>query len=40
MGIALLVWLMLLYLCSGRPGLSGCLFILLLAGILLKGCVG
>jgi hypothetical protein len=40
MAIALLVWMALLYLCSGRPGWFGCLFILLVAGIALKGCAG
>jgi hypothetical protein len=38
MGIALLVWLVLLYFCSGRPGWFGCLLVLLLVGILIAGC--
>ena len=38
MGVALLVWLVLLYLCSSKPGSFGCLFVLLLVGILLAGC--
>ena len=40
MAIALLVWLVLLYFCSDKPGWFGCLFILLVAGIALKGCAG
>ena len=38
MGIALLVWLVLLYLLSGKPGWFGCLFVLLLIFILIAGC--
>jgi hypothetical protein len=38
MGIALLVWLVLLYFCSGRPGWFGCFLVLLLVGILIAGC--
>ena len=39
MGIALLVWLVLLYLCSSKPGSFGCLLVLLLLiGIILAGC--
>ena len=39
MAIALLVWLVLLYLFSSKPGWFGCLLVvLLLVGILLAGC--
>jgi len=39
MGFALLVWLVLLYLFSSKPGWFGCLLVvLLLVGILLAGC--
>jgi hypothetical protein len=39
MAIALLVWLVLLYLCSSKPGWFGCLLVLLLViGILVGGC--
>jgi hypothetical protein len=38
MGIALLVWLVLLYLCSSKPGSFGCLLVLLLIGIIVAGC--
>ena len=38
MGIALLVWLVLLYLYSGEPGWFGCLLVLLIVGILVAGC--
>ena len=39
MGFALLVWLVLLYLFSSKPGWFGCLLVLLLVGILIAGCV-
>ena len=38
MGFALLVWLVLLYLCSSKPGSFGCLLVLLLIGIIVAGC--
>ena len=38
MAIALLVWLVLLYLCSSKPGWFGCLLVLLVVGILIAGC--
>jgi hypothetical protein len=38
MGIALLVWLVLLYVCSSKPGWAGCLLVLLVIGILVAGC--
>jgi hypothetical protein len=38
MGLALLVWLVLLYLFSGKPGWFSCLLVLLLVGILVAGC--
>ena len=38
MGIALLVWLVLLYLCSSKPGWFGCLLVLFVIGILVAGC--
>ena len=38
MGIALLVWLLLLYFGSGKSGLFGCLLSLLVIGILIAGC--
>jgi len=38
MGIALLAWLVLLYLFSGNPGWFACLLVLLLIGILVAGC--
>jgi len=38
MGIALLVWLVLLYLCSGKPGWFGCLLALLVIAVLITGC--
>jgi hypothetical protein len=38
MAIALLVWLVLLYLFSGKPGGSACLLVLLLVSVLIVGC--
>jgi hypothetical protein len=40
MGLALLVWLVLLYLFSGKPGAFACLLVLLLlvVGIFFAGC--
>ena len=38
MGIALLVWLVLLYLFSGKPGWFECLLVLLVVSILITGC--
>jgi hypothetical protein len=38
MAIALLVWLVLLYVCSSKPGWFGCLLVLLLVGTLVAGC--
>jgi hypothetical protein len=38
MGIALLVWLLLLYFGSGKPGWFACLLVLLVIGILIAGC--
>ena len=38
MGFALLAWLVLLYLCSGKPGVFACLLVLLVVGILVAGC--
>jgi hypothetical protein len=38
MGIALLVWLVLLYICSSKHGVFACLLVLLLVGILVAGC--
>ena len=38
MGVALLVWLVLIYLFSTKPGWFGCLLVLLLVGIILAGC--
>jgi hypothetical protein len=38
MAIALMVWLLLLYLCSSKPGCFGCLLLLLLVGVLITGC--
>ena len=40
MAIALLVWLVRLYLCSNTPGWFGCLLILLVIGVLVAGCAG
>jgi hypothetical protein len=37
MGIALLAWLVLLYVCSGKPGWFACLLVLLLVAVLI-GC--
>ena len=38
MGFAILVWLVLLYLSSSKPGWFGCLLVLLLVAILVAGC--
>ena len=38
MGIALLVWLVLLYFCSNKPGWFGCLLGLLVIAVLITGC--
>ena len=38
MGVALLVWLVLIYLFSTKPGWFGCLLVLLLVGTLIAGC--
>ena len=38
MGIALLVWLVLIYFCSGKPGWFGCLLVLLVIAVLITGC--
>ena len=38
MGLALLAWLVLLYLFNGRSGWFACLLVLLLIGILVAGC--
>ncbi len=38
MGVALLVWLVLVYLCSGKPGPFGCLLVLLVIAVLIAGC--
>jgi hypothetical protein len=38
MAIALLVWLVLLYLFSSKPGWFACLLVLLVIGILIAGC--
>ena len=38
MAIALLVWLMLFYFCSDKPGPFGCLLILLVIAVLIAGC--
>jgi len=37
MGIAFLVWLVLVYLCSSKPGWFGCLLALLVI-VLITGC--
>ena len=37
MAIALLVWLVLFYFCSDKPGLFGCLLILLVIAVLIAG---
>ena len=39
MGVALLVWLMLLFFCSSRFGWFGCLLALLFIVVLVAGCV-
>ena len=38
MGVALLVWLGLLYFCSNKPGWFGCLLVLLVIGMLTAAC--
>jgi hypothetical protein len=38
MGIGLLVWLMLIYFCSNKPGRFGCLLALLVIAVLIAGC--
>jgi hypothetical protein len=38
MSIAILAWLVLLYLFGSKPGWFGCLLVLLLVGILIAGC--
>jgi hypothetical protein len=38
MAIALLVWLVLLYFCSNKPGWFGCLLVLLVIAVLIAGC--
>ena len=38
MGIAFLVWLVLVYLCSSKPGWFGCLLALLVIAVLITGC--
>ena len=38
MGIALLVWLVLLYFWSGKPGWFACVLVLLVVGILIAAC--
>ncbi len=38
MAIALLVWLVLLYFCSNKPGPFGCLLVLLVIAVLITGC--
>jgi len=38
MAIALLVWLVLVYLCSSKPGWVGCLLALLVIAVLITGC--
>jgi hypothetical protein len=38
MGFAIVAWLVLLYLFSGKPGLFWCLLVLLVVGILVAGC--
>ena len=37
MGIAFLVWLVLVYLCSSKPGWFGCLLALLVIAVLITG---
>jgi hypothetical protein len=39
MHLAILAWLVLLYLFSSKPGWFACLLVLLLVGILIAGCV-
>ena len=38
MGFAQLVWLVLLYFCSTKPGWFGCLLLLLVIAALIAGC--
>ena len=38
MAIALLVWLLLLYFCSSKPGWFGCLLALPVIAVLIAGC--
>jgi hypothetical protein len=38
MGFAILAWLVLLYLFSGKPGAFACLLVLLVVGIFFAGC--
>ena len=38
MAIALLVWLVLLYFCSNKPGRFECLLVLLVIAVLIAGC--
>ena len=38
MSIAILAWLVLLYLFGSKPGWFGCLLVLLLVGVLIAGC--
>jgi hypothetical protein len=38
MAIALLVWLVLLYFRSNKPGPFGCLLVLLVVAVLIAGC--
>jgi hypothetical protein len=38
MALALLAWLVLLYLLSSKPGWFACLLVLLLVGVLIAGC--
>ena len=40
MHMVLLVWLVLLYFCSGKPGWFGCLLVLPIIVGLVKGCLG
>jgi len=38
MAIALLIWLVLLYCCSNRPGWFGCLLVVLAVAVMIAGC--
>ena len=38
MGVAILAWLVLLYLFSSKPGVFACLLVVLAVGILVAGC--